>query len=217
MSSKLSNIELIVLLKNYKKKEHIKIPNLQKKNKEELIELCKNYKLLDQEDNNNGIKINIDSLSKKQMINDIEIFFLKQYKKIDNLKKMKRPELINIIEDNDIPHITETELKNQITEMNNYNKYVIIIKYNYIKYDLFSLSSIDFDKVNSNDLLKFIEDNKLDINCDEISLDNINKLLGNIIVSYRTYCNNINIDCVIERGTIPYILNKLNNMFNHKD
>lgn len=216
MTTKLSNIELIVLLKNYAKQEHIKIPNLQQKNKEELMKLCTAYKLLEQRDNNN-VKINVENLSKKQMINDIEVFYLKQYKKIDNLRKMKKNELINIIEENDIPHITEDELKKQITEMNNYNNYVMIIKYNYIKYDLFSLKSIDFDNLTSNDLLKFIKDNKLDTNCDETSFNNISQLLSNLILSYKSYCNNMNIEYIIEKGTIPYILNKFYVMVNHKD
>jgi hypothetical protein len=101
--------------------------------------------------------------------------------------------------------------------MNNYNNYVTIIKYNYIKYDLFSLKSIDFDNLTSVDLLKFIEDNKLDTNCDEIIFSNINQLLSNLILSYKSYCNNMNIEYIIERGTIPYILNKFYVMVNHKD
>jgi hypothetical protein len=90
MTTKLSNIELIVLLKNYAKQEHIKIPKLQQKNKDDLIKLCKTYNLLEHKDNNNNVIINVENLSKKQMINDIEVFFLKQYKKIDNLRKMKK-------------------------------------------------------------------------------------------------------------------------------
>jgi len=222
MSNKLSNIELIVLLKNYSKASNLKIPKLQQKNKQELLYLCKFYKLLNTTNDNNNVNdndnVNIpikyitETLTKKQMINDIEIYYIKQNKKIDNLHKMKKDELIIIIDDNNIPHITQLDIKNEIEEFNKYNEYLIIIKYNYIKYDKFLLNSIDFDNLNSKDLLSFIETNKLDTNCNEDLFNITNKFLGDVITSYKTYCKNMNIPCFIERGTIPYILHNLNKL-----
>ena len=55
--------------------------------------------------------MNISKLTKKQLINDINIFYLKKGIECDNIYKISKCKLIKLIIENDIPHIDEDTLK----------------------------------------------------------------------------------------------------------
>lgn len=74
-------------------------------------------------------------LTKKELINDINIFFLKQGKACDvNLFKISKSKLIEIVIENDIPHIDKDALKAEIEETEKFNHYLQVIYHNFMKY-----------------------------------------------------------------------------------
>jgi len=127
-------------------------------------------------------------LSKKQMINDINIFFLKQGKVCEgNIYKVSKSKLFEIIVDNDIPHINNNNLKEEIEETEKFNYYLEIIHHNFMKYKNISveilrdihknkdLTSKDLEKIINNNNLIFENDlNELSILVNEI-MNSINK------------------------------------------
>lgn len=209
--SKYTNIELINLLITYKKEHKIRIPNIQKMNKEELLENCKKYKLIDVDEDDNGeVDIPIERLSKKQMQQDIEIFFLKQNKSIDNLEKIPRKELIELMEEHSIPHLTDEKLQKEFEESNLICSLKNIIKYNYIKYASYDIRDYNFDEMSIEELQKFITDNNLDIDINDY--DSIDNMANHLVVVYTTYCKSVHKKIDIERRTIPYLLDKIKNI-----
>lgn len=74
-------------------------------------------------------------LTKKELINDINIFFLKQGKACEvNLYKISKSKLIEIVIENDIPHIDKDTLKTEIEETEKFNYYLEVIYHNFMKY-----------------------------------------------------------------------------------
>lgn len=205
--SKYTNIELIVLLTKYKKEKNIKIPNIQKMKKEDLINNCNKYKLIDTDVNDIEHSISIEYLSKKQMRQDIEVYFLKQNKTIDNIEKFSKKELINIMEENEIPHLTKEQLIKELEYNTKINNLKDIIKYNYIKYGLFDIKEYNFDQMNIEELENFININNLVINLNDYQ--DIIELSNNLKSVYSLYCKNNNINVNIEKRNIPYLLDKI--------
>ena len=206
--SKYTNIELIVMLIKYKNENNIKIPNIQQMKKEELLDNCKIYKLIDINEIDNGvISIALERLSKKQMIQDVEIFFLKQNKDIKDIEKFNCKKLIEIMEEYNIPHLTQKQMEKEMEENIQICTLKDIIKYNYIKYGLFDVKKYNFDEMNIEELQKFIKENKLNINIEDY--EHIDNMSNQLITIYTTYCNNIKKKIDIEKRTIPYLLEKI--------
>ena len=111
-----TNIELISILKKYKRDNKLKIPNIHKMKKDDIIELCTKFKLLDVSDVKIS-NINPENLTKKQLLNDISVFLCKQGKNIENINKLKRDELIEYFNKYSIPHISDDQLKKECIEI----------------------------------------------------------------------------------------------------
>ena len=153
-------------------------------------------------------------LTKKQLINDIKIFYLKQGKECDNnIIKISKTKLLEIILDNDIPHINNETLKKEIEETEKFNFYMNVIYYNFIKFNKPSYDTIrdikNNSKINSNDLDKIIKDNDLIISND---IEDIKILVLDLFNSIHKYCSNTNIKNTIQYKTIPSIIQFLNNL-----
>ncbi len=105
-------------------------------------------------------------LTKKELINDINIFFLKQGKACEvNLYKISKSKLIEIVIENDIPHIDKDSLKTEIEETEKFNYYLEVIYYNFMKYKNVPIEVIRNLNKNSNlttnDLYMIIQEHNL--------------------------------------------------------
>jgi hypothetical protein len=207
MENKYTNIELIAILTKFKKDKKIKIANIQKMKKEELINLCKKHELFNNELHNENNNITIENLSKKQMRQDIEIFFIKQNKTIDNIEKIPKKGLIEIMEENNIPHLTEEQLVKEYEYNTKINQLKDIIKYNYIKFGVINIAEYNFDEMNIEELENFIKINNLITDISDYYY--INELSNNLISVYSQYCRNINKNIDINKRNIPYLLEKI--------
>jgi len=152
-------------------------------------------------------------LSKKQLINDIKIFFLKQGKECDGIMKISKQKLIEIIMENDIPHIDNNTLKNEIEETEKFNYYMDIIYYNFIKYNNIS-SNIILDirnnpNISSNQLYSIITDNNLKFNND---IQDTKTLVIELFNAIHKYCSNTNTKNSIQYKTLPSIISFLSNL-----
>ncbi len=151
-------------------------------------------------------------LSKKQIINDINIFFLKQGKECDeNIHKIAKNKLINIMIENDIPHIDNEKLKNEIEETEKFNYYLSIIYHNFMKYkniDIDQIKNIHFNNnLSSNELNEIIINNNLKFENNINETNELIKDLYNAIDKYYKITGNKN---TIEFKTIPDIIKNLN-------
>lgn len=150
-------------------------------------------------------------LSKKQLINDINIYFLKQGKEIEgNIHKISKKKLIEIMIENEIPHIDNELLKTEIEETEKYNYYLDIIYYNFMKYkniDIDIIKNIHMNyNLNSNDLNDIIINNNLIFD----NYTNETKVLINdLYISIDKYYKSINTKNTIEFKTLPDIIKNL--------
>ena len=179
-----SKLELLVLIKNHNKNNIEKIKNVDKLKKEELQIICKKYGLLS--DNNIIESIDLRNISKKDLLRDVEIWYMKQKKDIpQHIISLKKKELIDFMELNNIQHYTQEILESEIKKYEKQNKLKDIIIYNIMKYDNIDVSTIDNDN-----LERFIDDNKLDTDIKDIQ--QYAKLLHNLYVCYDEFCKSIN-------------------------
>ena len=155
--------------------------------------------------------MNISKLSKKQLINDINIFYLKKGIECDNIYKISKCKLIKTIIDNDIPHIDEDTLKKEIEENEKFNYYMEIICHNFIKYKNISYDEIATIKntpnITSNDLHEFIDNNNLLF---EDNMSNVKNLVIDLYKAVNAYCEKSNVKNKIEYKTYPDIIMFLN-------
>ena len=155
--------------------------------------------------------MNISKLSKKQLINDINIFYLKKGIECDNIYKISKCKLIKTIIDNDIPHIDDDTLKKEIEENEKFNYYMEIICHNFIKYKNISYDEIAIIKntpnITSNDLHEFIDNNNLLF---EDNMSNVKNLVIDLYKAVNTYCEKSNVKNKIEYKTYPDIIMFLN-------
>ena len=146
-------------------------------------------------------------LTKKQIIDIINIFYLKKGIKIEtNLKKLSKNKLLNLITEENIPILNETELKLEIEENEKFTINLEIIYYNFMRYKNISSSIIiDIKKNNNltaNDLQIIIDNNNLIID-DIENVRNINKMILEISNIYNLYSNK---KSLLEYKTIPDII-----------
>lgn len=209
MSSKLSIVELKALLSKFKKENKVKITGINNMNKQQLIDECNKYKLL--EDTTTGtselLDIEYDKYSKKHLIVDIQIFFLKQNKTIENLEKLSKEQLISFIAQFNIPHNSPKELENLLNECTKVNQLRDIIKANYVKYGKINIADHNIDNMSSEELEKFIDEYQLMREIE--SYEFVDNIAMRLIAVYYMYCEFKNKECDVEKKNIPYILEKL--------
>jgi hypothetical protein len=150
-------------------------------------------------------------LTKKQLINDINIFFLKQGLECSiDITRISKKKLIEIMIENDIPHINKEQLKLEIEETEKYNYYLEIIHYNFMKFknmNIDDIKNIHNNHMNSDDLNKIIIDNNLVMNG---HFKETSELINDLIIAMNKYYNSTNTKNTIEYKTIPDIIKNLN-------
>jgi hypothetical protein len=157
--------------------------------------------------------MNYSKLTKKELINDINIYYLKQGVYSDNIYKISKCKLIKLIIENDIPHIDNEMLKKEIEETEKFNNFMEIIYYNFIKYKNISYEEIYKIKNNPNitsiELNEFIVKNNLTAKND---INEIKTLAINLHKVYDDYCQKNNIKNMVEFKTLPDIIKSLNSL-----
>ena len=154
-------------------------------------------------------------LTKKELINNIRIFFLKEGKTIEtNLYKISKQKLIEIMIDNDIPHIDNETLKKEIKETELYNYYIDIIYHNFYKYKNISIDVIkdiqdNYNNYTSNDLKNIISQYNLKF---ENDIQEIKLLLQDLCKVYNNYCVNTNTKNTLQFKSIPDIIEQLSTL-----
>jgi len=151
-------------------------------------------------------------LSKKDLINDINIFFLKQGKICEgNIYKISKRKLIEIMIENEIPHIDTEKLKLEIEETEKFNYYIDIIYYNFIKYKNINIDDIknihNNPNINSNDLNKIIIDNNLRM---DGFIKETKILVNDLYNSIDKYYKSTGTKNIIQFKTIPDLIQNLN-------
>ena len=152
-------------------------------------------------------------LSKKQLINDIKIFYLKQGKECEGIMKISKNKLLEIVIDNDIPHIDNETLKKEIEETEKFNYYMDIIYYNFIKFNNPPTNIMcqihNNPKINSNDLDNIIKKFNL-IYANDI--EDTKTLVLDLFNSIHKYCSATNTKNTIQYKSIPSIIQFLTNL-----
>jgi hypothetical protein len=152
-------------------------------------------------------------LSKKQLINDIKVFYLKQGKECEGISKISKSKLLELVLDNDIPHIDNDTLKKEIEETEKFNYYRNVIYYNFIKFNNPSSDVIrtihNNPNYTSHDLDKIIKDNNLIFAND---IEEIKTLVLDLFNCIHNYCSITNKKNTIQFKTIPAIIQFLNNL-----
>jgi len=150
-------------------------------------------------------------LTKKEMINDINIFFLKQGKVCDiNIYKISKLKLIQIIIENDIPHIDKDALKIEIEETEKFNYYLEVIYHNFMKYKNLDVGIIrglnNNPDITANDLYEIIMKNNLKFDNDMKETKELVLGLVKVMNDYYLATNNHKYEGL---KTIPDIIEKL--------
>lgn len=147
------------------------------------------------------------NLSKKALINDIRFFYLKKGIECEGIFKINKSKLLQIVIDNDIPHINENDLKNEIEETEKFNYFTQIIHYNFHKYHSISFDDIknlyNDNSIKSDTLNNFIQKNNLLINND---MEDTKTLVNDLYNAINKYCSNTNKSNNITFKTIPHII-----------
>lgn len=147
-------------------------------------------------------------LTKKELINDINIFFLKQGKTCEvNLYKISKSKLIQIVIENDIPHIDKEALKREIEETEKYNYYIEVIYHNFMKYKNVPIEVIrNLNNNNTEQLYEIIC--KYNLNFDNHIKETNDLVVGlvKVLNDYYLATNNHKYDAL---KTIPDIIQKL--------
>jgi len=152
-------------------------------------------------------------LSKKELINDIRYFYIKQGIECDNIYNVSKKKLLQIIIDNDIPHINEDICRKEIEETEKFNYYFQIIHHNFRKYKnipFHDIKPITFNS-NSSHLNELILSHNLKFDND---IQETNELVNQLFKHIDNYClstNNIN---TIQFKTIPDIIQFLSSIQN---
>lgn len=150
-------------------------------------------------------------LTKKELINDINIFFLKQGKACEvNLFKISKSKLIEIVIENDIPHIDKDALKTEIEETEKFNHYLQVIYHNFMKYKNVPVDVIrDLNKnsnVTTKDLYEIIETHNLKFDDHMKETNDLVSGLVKVLNDYYLATSNHKYDGL---KTIPDIIQRL--------
>lgn len=185
MSSELSKVELLAMIKQYNKNNSDKIKNIDKMKKEEIVQICQKYNIIPT-NADNDIKINLSNISKKHLLQDIELFFLKKGQPLPKeINQMKRNQLVEYMEENEIEHYTQSMIIEEIQKYNKQNHDKNVIYYNIMCYD-----NVNIDEIDNDNLGQFIKNNNLDENIDNLQATSI--FLSKIYSSLEEFCKNTN-------------------------
>ena len=181
MPTSLCKIELLAMIKHYNKHNSDKIQNIDKMKKAEIVAICKKYNIISCENIDTTLpEISLSTVNKKHLLQDIELSFLQKGKTIPKeFSTLKKSELIEYMEQQDISHYTQEMIEEEIKKYNNYNHNRDIIYYNMICYDNVNISDIDDD-----DLESYIKNNNL--KTDIADLQQVSALLSKHI--YFNFC-----------------------------
>ena len=151
-------------------------------------------------------EIDITKLSKRNLLNDIDIFFFREKKECNyDLLKLKKKDLIKLMLDYNIPHITDEILKEETLKIEKNNRLKNIILYNFHKYN-----NVDVDilltTTTNEEFEKIIEDHNLTEEPSENDLQELVKLIKNITALFKNYCLTTNKQFNIKMFTLPHIL-----------
>jgi hypothetical protein len=150
-------------------------------------------------------------ITKKDLINSINIHYLKKGKLCQNLYKLSKTKLIEIFTDNNIEYVSSEQLKNEIISVETYNHLCDIIHCNFIIYENIPIEVItSIKQTTTNNELKIIID-KYNLQYDE-KIVNIKELVYNIYNSYKIYCNKQNIENNIKYITLPTLKNVIKSL-----
>lgn len=179
METKYSRIELLALLKIYNKTNDLKIQNVDKLKKDEIYNICVVYSLLPMNENIPK-KINLTNIPRAHLMENIEMHHLKQDTNVPiEVTKMKKKELIEYIELNNIKHYTPEDIKQEIEELQNKRYYENVILYNIIKYD-----NVDYQNISNKS--DFVVKNSLD--SDIRYFQEYTEFLDEVYQSYERFC-----------------------------
>ena len=185
MSSELSKVEFLAMIKQYNKNNSDKIKNIDKMKKEEIMQICQKYNIIPT-NVDNDIKINLSNISKKHLLQDIELFFLKKGQPLPKeINQMKRNQLVEYMEENEIEHYTQSMIIEEIQKYNKQNHDKNVIYYNIMCYD-----NVNIDEIDNDNLEQFIKNNNLDENIDNLQATSI--FLSKIYSSLEEFCKNTN-------------------------
>jgi hypothetical protein len=151
-------------------------------------------------------EIDITKLSKRNLLNDIDIFFFREKKECNyDLLKLKKKDLIKLMLDYNIPHITDEILKEETLKIEKNNKLRNIVNYNFHKYNNIPADVLLSASTNE-EYEKIIENYNLTEEPLDNELEELIKLIKNISSSYKNYCLNTNKTCNIKILSLPHIL-----------
>lgn len=198
---KYSKIELLALIKQHNRTNIDKIKNVDRLKKTEIYEICKAYSLIDNifmEE----YHFNPKTLTKDVILQDIEMDFIKKGEIFPtSFNKMKKAELIEYMELNDIKHYTPDMIKKEIQLYDNKTKIRNVLYYNVIRYG-FQIQNIN----TYTNFTEFIESNKLDTNMEYFQ--EYSDLLKEMCHSYESFCKKTGKE-YNEMKSIPEIIEEL--------
>lgn len=179
---KQSKIELLALIKQYNRTNIDKIKNVDRLKKTEIYEICKAYSLIDNNISMEEYHFNPKILTKDVILQDIEMDFIKKGAIFPtNFNKMKKKELIEYMELNNIKHYTPDMIKKEILIYDNKTKIRNILYYNVIRYG-FQIPNFN----TQTDFKEFIESNMLDTTLEYF--EEYSELLKEMCSVYESFC-----------------------------
>jgi uncharacterized phage-associated protein len=202
-----NRIELLALVKAYNKTHGDKIKNVDKLKKDEIIDICQQYDLLSAEKTGQNVKIDLRNVSKKDLNRDVEIFFMKKNRNVpQDVAQLKKQDLIDYIEMNDITHYTPELIEHEVKAIQHDNFLKHIISYNIIRYD-----NVDVMNLDNDNLQNYIDKNGLDTNIDQLQA--YATLLHNLHTAYETFCKTTQTEYVKDKiKTIPKMLDNIKDL-----
>ena len=153
-----------------------------------------------------------EKLTKMELINSINVHYLKKGILCENLTKISKVKLLEIYIDNNIDYVDKEQLKKEIITVEKYNYlrdiiYCNFIKYENIPYDI--ITNIKSD-ISNEELEMIIEKYNLKY---EQSFVNIKELVFNLYKSYKKYCDKSSIKNQCVYITLPSITKAFKDLF----
>jgi hypothetical protein len=153
-----------------------------------------------------------EKLTKMELINSINVHYLKKGILCENLTKISKVKLLEIYIDNNIDYVDKEQLKKEIITVEKYNYlrdiiYCNFIKYENIPYDI--ITNIKSD-ISNEELEMIIEKYNLKY---EQSFVNIKELVFNLYKSYKKYCDKSSIKNQCIYITLPSITKAFKDLF----
>ena len=148
---------------------------------------------------------------KSEIINSINIHYYKKGIACRNIYKLSKEKLTSILIDNNIEYITKEQLKEDILNIEKYNRLRDVIYCNFIKYENISYDIIS--KIIENTTIKELEEiiNTNDLKMEQ-NFQNDKDLIFNLYKSYKSYCKSSDIPNKCNYITLPNIIKSLKDL-----